>query len=92
MQARRQIDLFGLLLSSLDNLDVAHKSLACFRRQLPCPIITNPAMDTTPTTVDPEQMLEAKVGSQDFVDDFDGNGHEVPAFEADCSPAEMELM
>lgn len=87
MHVRREVDFFCLLLSTLDDLDIADEGFASIGVQLPCPVIANPAMDTTSTRVNPEEVLEAKVFPENLVNDLDRNGHPVPAFVADIAAA-----
>lgn len=39
----------------------------------PCFLITHPAVHTTPTTEDPQDMFEAKVFAQALIKHLDGN-------------------
>jgi len=73
VQRLPELDLALGILVALDQRQILHDGA----------LVRHPAMDTTTTRVDPEQVLEAKVLAQRRVQHLDGRDHETPALVAD---------
>lgn len=89
------IDLLDLILATLDDLEEGDKSASLIVVEIHSESIRYPAMDTTTTRVDPEEVTEAKgfwqvsklnsnlPTSQSFVEDLHSRSNETPAAFAD---------
>ena len=56
-----EFDLMQLLLSSLYESEVFNNCHSSFLREVNSPFVTHPAMDTSTTTVHPQEVLESKI-------------------------------
>lgn len=58
--ATSNVDLLDLVLATLDNLEECDQCTALVVGEIHRQCVGNPAMDTTTTRVDPEEVLEAE--------------------------------
>lgn len=68
---------------STDQMQVLGDGTPILAVQMPRRLVADPAMDSTTTTENPQQVLESKVLAQCSIDHLAGDGHKLPAFSAD---------
>merc|ERR1712196_247491 len=73
----------GLVLSWRDEVQVFSNGASLLVAQLPRLLIRDPAVDTTTTRVDEDEVLEAKVLLQGALQNLNGRLHEGPALDAE---------
>lgn len=72
----------GSFAAADQNVQIFRNRRAALAVQVARRFVTNPAMNTSPTTENPQQMLKAKIFPQGSVDNFARYGHELPTFGA----------
>lgn len=85
VQRPLDIDLFATLRATLDYFQVVCYGPALLVIHRPSLLVAHPSVGTSSSRVHPHDVVEAKVVSQSHINNFDGHGHELPAFVADSS-------
>lgn len=78
MQRSPDVDLLAAFVAASQKLEVSSNRSAFLVVHFSCSLVTDPCVSTSPSGVNPEDMLEAKVFSQRSIDDFDGHCDESP--------------
>ena len=78
-----QIDLLASLVTALEQLKITGNSPPPIITHLSRLLIANPSVGTSPTRVNPQDVLEAEVVPQCLLDHLDGHGYPLPTPVAD---------
>lgn len=83
MQRPLEVDFLPALVATTEELEVVGNALSFLVIHVSCTLVADPGMSTSPSGINPKNVLEAKVFPQSGINDFDGHGDEGPALLAD---------